>query len=392
MTDYTLPPNHTSIGIYPGFSGGVGTGGTGDLHTAVASLETTLGYNLEVISTGLANMMTDPTVIVQRAQGCPQTICWATPLVPLDVSAGHPNSGTLTRLLAGTYDSLIDTTIAKLILYGFGGRNSVLRLGWECTGQGFPWALNYTNPDTGLLNTSSDFISGFNYYVNRARNAGFTGYFDCNGGTHDTRYQDISKWWPGFTAIGDTSNWHSGAQFIGWDSYNSQGGNYAQSDYNSVWNNVAKPEFEKLLAFCRLNPGLRLGIGELGTIYAPQNPYNTNDTALYWQYHQAYFQQHADLIAYFALFNQNSYNSDGSLSQDNQLYYSGNVSAQAANHWVNNSTHGPWMETPSPNKVLSLSSFKQYVKPGNFEFTVPPAPVTSSGQSAAKSRLDVAVW
>lgn len=380
--------NYCQVGFYPGFS--VGQQGAGTMHPVIVGYENTQGTNVEAISLGLPNQLTDPSGALQNVNNCPQHMVWAAPLVPM-------SGGSLTNGIAGAYDSLIDQTAAKFALYRNNGVNDTLRLGWELQGNsGWGWQTQVNDPATpGVLNTIANYKSMFQRYVTRMRAGGFVGYFDCNGGTTRGSALGVSSWYPGDTYT----------DIIGMDVYNSINNNftYKMEDMQLVWDNEIVPQLNSLATFARAH-GKKLGFGESGVIINNASSSHTNDTALFYPNLKTWILANIDVMAYVCRWNQNQY-SGSNITEDDQDWYCGSpISGSPAtttndgNPTPNNAAMGTlknssntsatWLPTTSPNRTKSKPTADAFYIAGSLQAPDPVLPsriITLAGRQVRNS-------
>jgi hypothetical protein len=193
-------------------SGVVGKGG----QSAVSSFGNWRGRSVDVVTNylgtstwnGITNVAGEG--LTNYWAGSSAHRVWSVPMLPLSESAS------LTTEASGGYNSKF-ATVAKALIAG-GDGSSTIRLGWEMTGDWYPWA--------GAKNPSA-FIGAWRQIVTTMRaQAGAHFTFDFNIAMFNS---DPSKLWPGDNYV----------DLVGADNYDdSWAWSYAPTDHAKVWNYI----------------------------------------------------------------------------------------------------------------------------------------------------------
>jgi hypothetical protein len=397
---YTITPGYTMLGWYPGYSSGRNAYNPDGSRTSnatmaslMSSLGTKLGTNIEAINVGLPNDLGDVTSFVQDMTGYPGYVLGTLPLSPL-------SGGSLTRLIAGSYDTQYTSMFTKLKNAGLTGTKMGVRLGWEWDGT-WSWGLRGTDPATNALNTTANYKAAFQHVVGLARAAGWSGDFDWNGPAENQNPSQYAAMYPG-------SAYNSGCQVVGLDFYTgiSNGAMYSKdggttfdptgtylygypkdTDYQTLWTNEGLPELNSVAKFARDN-GLLMGMAEIGDIIKHTSRYAVNQTAKFWPLITGWLAANADVAVYAMPFNQNQHTGTAT-TEDDQYFYQGGIAGTVPSAtWTgptvaDRTTGAPppslgsmdnasysstsWVDTTSPNKQQALAALKQYWKAGTMQ-------------------------
>lgn len=278
--------NGTSVGFTAGQSGTATMGGVLD------ALELSWKTDVEAVTVGLPNGLGDPLSLMQAIAGCGRFVVFTAPMIPM-------SGGSITALLRGDYDAAIIKTFQRLVAAGW-GLNSAIRCGWEYNAgagkgptEGFPWATNYRDPISGLINGIGQYKLGAAYYENLARNcngagSGYQGYFSWCGGNGDTSALPIESAIP--------THGNPALTIWDWDIY-------AGNPYNGSKNNIAAstasldPIYDRYIAYCEAH-GILMAHGEYGQTYKASSPYSIDGLTGWMSWFYAKLKKNNTRVAY----------------------------------------------------------------------------------------------
>lgn len=366
-------------GLVPGFT--VGQQAHGQMKPTIDAYETLVGDHIEAIGVGLPTDLGDASGILSALSGETRFIRFALPLVPM-------SNGSVNALInSTTYNSQITAMFTQMVAAGFGGLNVSCSV-WEYnsgTSNGSNsslasnrWSTGFIDPQTGVRNGITNVKAGCAKMESLARAAGYTGYFEWNGGNLDSSALPIATAMPTHATGGDKvkSLW-------GWDVYAAQGGSYTKNDVTSVWGAV-NSLYDTYLVYCKAN-GYMMAHGEYGQIYKASSPYGINDTNQWYPLWYAKLAANAKWVAYAIHYQQNQPYTPGTvLDESHQIAFcggrqgvpsttvgTGNFAIGATMLFQNGSAHtaatmgtlhnvadtGVWVLTNDPNKAKARDSW-----------------------------------
>jgi hypothetical protein len=275
------------IGFVPG-------AGVADPVTAIGAFSTWMnnGTGVQVVTdygypslsstTRMTQLGGSPTVAQRSgpltASSNAMPLVWSTALVP--------SGSNYDAVIAGTHDALFTTEATNMKKYGFS--NVIWRLGWECDGHSFDWAVYYgAKNDADVATRAGKFAKAFQHVVGLIKAVDPTARFEYNSGraqnpipnTSPTKYFNVND--PAASYPGDAY-----VDFIGTDNY---GGDYHSYNYatdmkgsdDQIWKESLDPlSFMKSFATSRNKPFV---VSEWGMMIRADG-HGTNDSAYFMQH------------------------------------------------------------------------------------------------------------
>ena len=291
----TPPTSGALVGFVPGAGVGVYTGAAG--YTATLNAFSTWmgnGTGVQIVtdygypsfnSTGRMTQIGGSTTVGNRLgpltrASNPIPLVWSASLVP----AGY----TFQQVINGDCDTLFTTEATNMKNYGF--TNVIWRLGWECDGYQFNWAI-YKNASTQsqVLANASLFAQAFQRAVTKIRTVDPSARFEYNCGTSSNQIPNSSNYFPDYNPSwgypGD-----SYVDYVGTDCY---GGTYHQSGSDGSWAYVHTNQLEVIRSFAN-SRGKPMAMSEWGNIArmsghgSDDNPYFMTQMIQYANMYCAY--------------------------------------------------------------------------------------------------------
>ena len=293
----TPPPTSGAlIGFVPGYAVGINTGGAGYAATVDAfSAWMNNGTGVQVVTDYAYPSFSSVTRMGQiggstnpanRHGGLtrdsnPIPLVWSAALIP----AGY----SFDQVIAGDCDNLFTTEAQNLVAYGF--TNVIWRLGWECDGYQFNWAI-YKNANTQsqVLANATKFGQAFQRAVTKIRAVSSDFKFEYNCGTSSNPIPNgngayFANYNPAWGYPGDAY-----VDYIGTDCY---GGTYHQSGSDGGWAYVYNNQLEVIRNFANSrNKPMAMSewgnIARLGGHGSDDNPYFMTQMIQYANKYTAY--------------------------------------------------------------------------------------------------------